>query len=156
MKKCSHQIVAALIRNAEGDVLLFRRNTPPPGFAGPAGHCEAGERFEEALAKEVREEVGLHVIEYRLIAEFFDPHPCRREDTEPGHDWKCYEVTVSGALQTNDREVVPQSARYFAPHELAEIAARTEAGKPNVDGFDWPWLRFFRVIGLVKNPEGGV
>ena len=96
------------------------------------------------------------MTECRLIAEFFDPHPYRREDTQPGQDWKCYEVTVSGEIVTNDREVVSGSARYFVPHELAEIAARTEAEKPNVDGFDWPWLRFFREIGLIKNSEGGV
>ncbi len=149
-KICSHQVVGALIRDAQGHILLFQRNTFPPGFAGPAGHQELEESSEEALEKEVREEVGLQTVEYRLIAEFFDPHPCRRESQRLGHHWKFYEVAVSGELQTNDREVVPQSARYFSLEELAAIAAHTEEGKTNAEGFDWPWLKFFQMVGLIQ------
>jgi 8-oxo-dGTP diphosphatase len=58
-------VVAALIENSRGELLLDRR---PPGrpMAGfwefPGGKCAAGERREAALARELREELGIRIV----------------------------------------------------------------------------------------------
>ena len=58
-------VVAALIEDSCGRILLDRR---PPGrpMAGfwefPGGKCATGERPEETLARELREELGIRVI----------------------------------------------------------------------------------------------
>jgi 8-oxo-dGTP pyrophosphatase MutT (NUDIX family) len=152
-KVCPHKCVGALIRNLDGEILLFQRGTKPAGFAGPAGHCDDGDLPEAALVKEVQEEVGLKVVHYR------DPHPCRRTfEGEPGHDWHFYDVRVSGLIQTNDREVVPRSCRYYSPGELCELADKSEqrlAGKisdkawEQQPGLDLPWYELFRRLELV-------
>ena len=59
-----YTIVAGVIRNARGQILIDRR--PPTGMlAGlwefPGGKVEPGETLEQALAREVMEEVGLTV-----------------------------------------------------------------------------------------------
>jgi ADP-ribose pyrophosphatase YjhB (NUDIX family) len=60
--------VSALVRR-DGKVLLVRRDRPP--FAGkwslPGGLVEAGERLEDAVVREVREETGLVVARPRRI-----------------------------------------------------------------------------------------
>jgi 8-oxo-dGTP diphosphatase len=44
----------------EGKVLLVERAKPPKGmWAFPGGHVEAGERLEEAVARELMEETGM-------------------------------------------------------------------------------------------------
>lgn len=51
--------VAALVTNAEGKILLV--NSPWRGWEYPGGLIEAGETFEDALHREVREEAGVEI-----------------------------------------------------------------------------------------------
>lgn len=51
--------VAALVTNEEGKILLV--NSPWRGWEYPGGLIEAGETFQEALHREVREEAGVEI-----------------------------------------------------------------------------------------------
>jgi ADP-ribose pyrophosphatase YjhB (NUDIX family) len=54
--------VAVLVLPVEGDgVLLVRRVSPPAGLALPSGYIEYGERWQDAAARELAEETGVHV-----------------------------------------------------------------------------------------------
>jgi ADP-ribose pyrophosphatase YjhB (NUDIX family) len=104
MSICDHRCVGALIQSEQG-ILMFQRNTPPAGYAGPAGHCD-GDGYVEALIREVWEEVGLWVVRWRLITEFYDANPCRREyEGEPGHHWQFFDVDVKGDIQARESGV---------------------------------------------------
>jgi 8-oxo-dGTP diphosphatase len=67
---------ALLIR--EGTVLLARRSprrkTYPGLWSFPGGHVETGESLVEALDRELREEVGISPIDYRLLESIADPN----------------------------------------------------------------------------------
>jgi len=60
--------VGALIVNDEGKVLLCESHKWPGVYTVPGGHVELGETFEEALVREIMEEVGLHVKVVELLS----------------------------------------------------------------------------------------
>jgi 8-oxo-dGTP diphosphatase len=58
----------AVITDANGRVLLLKhRFRPGPGWGMPGGFLEAGEQPEEALRRELREEVGLELEKLKLF-----------------------------------------------------------------------------------------
>ena len=59
--------VAALVVNAEGSLLICERSTIPGAWQFPQGGVEDGETLEEALFREVREEVGLEARHYKVV-----------------------------------------------------------------------------------------
>jgi mutator protein MutT len=74
---CVTDIVNAVVLRDEC-VLLARRSAARKSYPGlwsfPGGHVERGEDFEQALHRELGEEVGIVPVEYRLLAPIADPH----------------------------------------------------------------------------------
>ncbi len=59
--------VGALVVNAKGDVLIVRSRKWAGRFTVPGGHIELGERAEDAIRREVKEETGLDVEPLKLL-----------------------------------------------------------------------------------------
>lgn len=89
--------VGAFIFNAKGELLLLQSHKWPGWYVVPGGHVELGERLEEALAREAKEETGLDIrdIEFINFQQFiYDPafwkkrhfiffdFACKAENTE--------------------------------------------------------------------------
>ena len=74
-------VVAGVIRNRQGNILLARR---APGrhqggrWEFPGGKVEAGESAQEALARELREELGLQAEQMRPLIRIPYDYPDRR------------------------------------------------------------------------------
>jgi 8-oxo-dGTP diphosphatase len=71
-----HPLVAVdgLVLHAGKLVAVRRKNDPYRGMpALPGGFIELGERAEEAVVREVREETGLQTRVVRLVGVFSDP-----------------------------------------------------------------------------------
>lgn len=67
-----HICVAALIVQ-DGKVLMTKRRTYPFGLEIPIGHLEYNETLDDALVREVFEEVGLRVTSHTLLAQLEYP-----------------------------------------------------------------------------------
>ena len=59
--------VGALIFNTEGKIFLMRSHKWKDRYCIPGGHIEVGERIEDALKREVKEETGLDVFDLEFI-----------------------------------------------------------------------------------------
>ena len=59
--------VGALVVNTKGEVLIVRSSKWNNKFTVPGGHIELGERAEDAIKREVREETGLDVEPVKLL-----------------------------------------------------------------------------------------
>ncbi|MEW5938934.1 MAG: NUDIX domain-containing protein [Chloroflexota bacterium] len=68
--------VGAFIFNAKGELLLLESHKWPGVYVVPGGHVELGERLEEAVVREAKEETGLdvHAVEFINFQQFiYDP-----------------------------------------------------------------------------------
>ena len=60
--------VGGLIQRSDGRVLLCESNKWPENYTVPGGHVELGETCEEALVREIKEEVGLDIKVLDLLS----------------------------------------------------------------------------------------
>ena len=71
--------VGALFIDADGRILLGLRSPSKKSLAGDwdtiGGRVEAGESLDQALIREIREEVGVTATEFRLIATVPEKRP---------------------------------------------------------------------------------
>jgi len=59
--------VGAFIFNAKGELLLLQSHKWPGRYVVPGGHVELGERLEEAVVRESKEETGLDIFDIEFI-----------------------------------------------------------------------------------------
>ncbi len=98
----------------EGKIVLIRRKNEPfkDRYALPGGIVEYGERVEDALRREVKEETGLEVEVYRLVGVYSDP------DRDPrGH----FVSVCFVALPKGGRLMADSDAKEVALFDLDEI-----------------------------------
>jgi 8-oxo-dGTP diphosphatase len=64
-----------VVFDPQGRLLLIRRKNPPfqGQYALPGGFVEYGETTEQAAARELTEETGLHAVKLSLIGVYSDP-----------------------------------------------------------------------------------
>ena len=92
-------VVAALIRNDEGRVLLVRKRGTS-AFMQPGGKRDVGEGDIAALAREITEELGCRVMQNS--AQALGVFDCAAAN-EPGFQMRAavYAVDVEGSIQPN-------------------------------------------------------
>lgn len=103
--------VAGVVLDNHGRVLLLRHRFWPADTWGlPGGYAHRGERFEQTLAREVREETGLEV-EPGAVLELVSGYRLRAE---------LYFLArvVGGSLSLDGREII--EARFFALDALPD------------------------------------
>jgi NADH pyrophosphatase NudC (nudix superfamily) len=92
-------VVAALVEHSDGYIIARNSLWPQGVFSVITGYLEQNEGPEEAVIREVQEELGLQGKIRRLIGNY--------TFKEKNQVILCYEVAASGLIKTN--------------HELAEI-----------------------------------
>lgn len=112
-----HFSVGALILKDE-KYLLIDRSVPPFGFAGLAGHIDEDETSEQALKREVEEESGFRIENFKLIfEEELGWNWCNKGVDI--HYWYLYEANVSGKIKQNLRET--KSIGWYSVEEIKKL-----------------------------------
>jgi len=84
--------VAALIVNDAGQLLVCERSGIPGAWQFPQGGVDEGESPEEALAREIREEIGLRTGNYEIVKSkggyryLYPPEIKQKKLARHGHD----------------------------------------------------------------------
>ena len=115
--KPMHYSVGALIER-DGKYLLIDRVKVPLGFAGIAGHIDEGETPEDALLREVFEEIQTKVLDYKLIREeTLLKNRCSRGIDI--HHWYLYKVEIKGEPKIDLSEA--KSMNWYALKEMKTL-----------------------------------
>lgn len=117
--------VIALVERDDGAALLARgRNFPMPMYSCLAGFVEPGETLEEAVAREVLEEVGVAVSDVRYVASQPWPFP---HSLMIGFD----ATWAGGDIVIDEGEIV--DAGWFTPEDLPLIPPQMSIARLLID-----------------------
>jgi 8-oxo-dGTP diphosphatase len=111
------RIVAAVILNASGQLLLVRKRSTS-SFMQPGGKFEPGETSEEALSRELREELGfeLTAADFQYVGRF-----SAKAANEVGHMVDCdVHFTVIEAEGVVASEI--EELRWIDPVSIDDVA----------------------------------
>jgi nucleoside triphosphatase len=97
--------VGALIVNKRGEILLVKSYKWGNKYTVPGGHIELGERSEEAVRREIKEEVGLDVepVKMLLVQEAIFPEHYIKHEHYIFMDYLCR--TSSLAVKLDNKEI---------------------------------------------------
>lgn len=114
------QIAAIILENDEGDILLYLRdNKPTIPFPNHwdlfGGHIEEGETPEEALVREVKEELDYDLINYQ----FFKEYNCQEGDVNPNIKY-VYSGKIDKPIEKLTLDV-GQKLQFFKPSEIPNV-----------------------------------
>ncbi len=130
--KDMHYSVGALIKK-DGKYFLIDRAIFPLGFAEVADHIDGDESPEEALKRELKEEVGLDLINHKLIFEEEVENTCSKGVDH--HYWYVFECEVNGKVKRSERET--HSASWYTQGQI-----RTLKLEP-------VWEYWFKKLGII-------
>ena len=119
-------IIVLVTRGAHDEqaLLAWGRRSPVPRYSTLAGFVEVGEGLEEAVRREVREEVGVELSEITYFGS--QPWPF------PGQLMVGFRARyASGAIVVQESEIV--EARWFTPAELDAVTA--SRGRFSISGW---------------------
>ena len=111
-KRLLHRIIHVIVRNSKGEVLLQKRQ----GGRGAGlwdvsvgGHVDAGESYEQAAKREMREELGVNVpIKFAF----------KFENKPKFHYVACFTAKCEGPFQPNEES---SELRFMNKTEIKEI-----------------------------------
>jgi nucleoside triphosphatase len=117
--------VGALIFNQEGELFLMKTHKFRGRYVVPGGHIELGEKMEDAVRREVKEETGLDVYDIQFL--------CFQEFVYDDAFWKKrHYIFFDFACRTDSTEVTlnheAQEYLWAEPEEALKLAIDSYTG----------------------------
>jgi nucleoside triphosphatase len=111
--------VGALVVNPKGEVLMVTSNKWHDKYTVPGGHIELGERAEDAIKREVKEETGLDVdsVKLLLIQQAIYPTHYHKHEHYVFMDYLCF--TKDPNVKLDGREL--QSHVWVKPEDALKL-----------------------------------
>lgn len=129
--------VIVLVRRGREALLARSTRFPLPFFSTLAGFVEIGETLEDAVAREIREEVGVEVAGLRYFGSQPWPFP---------HSLMVAFIAehAAGEIRADGEEIA--EARWFAPEALPQLPLRLSIARRMIDA----WVA--EVLGAGRSP----
>lgn len=138
-KRCPSGSVGAILVRGDEYLALYR-SSYPPGLAGVAGHIDPGETPEDALRRELEEEMGVTAQGVHEILHEVLQNPCNRGYQE--HEWHVFIIdSWEGEPHLLERDKHAW-VRWMHKEEIAQYAQRGD--------MDPAWHNLFARIGVLK------
>ena len=112
----AHRTVHVLVFNSNGELFLQKRSMnkdiqPGKWDTSVGGHLDMGETFDQAVIREMKEELGIETpVQY-----LYDYWMCNEVETEYVHTYTC---TYDGAIEFNAHEI--DDGRFWSREEIEE------------------------------------
>lgn len=126
-RKLLHRAVHVLARGADGRVFLQKRSmakdtAPGRWDSSCSGHVDAGEDYAAAAARELREEIGVHIAGPECLSALFKLPP----GSQNGWEFvSVYRIYHDGPFELNPAEI--ERGEWWPPGEVTRaIAERPE------------------------------
>jgi isopentenyl-diphosphate delta-isomerase type 1 len=116
-----HRVVHLLVFNSKGEILLQKRSmtkdvAPGKWDTSVGGHVGVGETLEEALRREMEEELGISVKDTTFLYSYIHTNPY---ESELVYTFKC---TYNGPFKHNKEEI--DDLRFWSISELQEVVGK--------------------------------
>ncbi len=117
--------VAAILRNARGQILICERLNVPGAWQFPQGGIDDGETDERALERELWEEIGVTASDYRVVARkgpyryvFGEGREKKGFHGKEQHYFLCDFTGADGAINVATEHPEFRAWRWIAPAEF--------------------------------------
>lgn len=125
-RRLFHRAVHILVFNRAGEIYAQRRSPakdtyPNRWTTSCSGHVDAGEAYDTAAVRELREELGITIESPDALALVFTESPCRAT----GYEFiQVYRLTWDGEITFDPEEI--SEGQWFAPDELDKAISQSE------------------------------
>lgn len=145
-----HYSAGALIQNERDEYFLMDRKYEPYGFAGMAGHVDAGEHSLQTLMREGREEIGTELHDVRPICdeEVLWNH-CRNDGINRigVHYWYLYSARVNSRDVTVNKHEATRWG-WFTKDEI-RAGKYVREGVEHTLTLEPVWEHWFKKVGII-------
>jgi len=119
--------VAAILQNRKGQILICERLKVPGAWQFPQGGVDPGESAEQAVKRELWEEIGVEPADYRIVETRGGYRYLFSDGRRRGHDGKLQTYFLCDFLADDSKIVVNTSHPEFRAWQWIEPRAfRTE------------------------------